>query len=69
VLGEVDRFRRAGVSLGWGELAEGTARPVDDPQQLLADLAGVTAIDVPRKRDHRLLARPTAPGLSRQAWQ
>jgi hypothetical protein len=27
VLGEVDRFRRASVSLRWGELAEGTVRP------------------------------------------
>lgn len=27
VLGEVDRFRRVGVSLSWGELAEGTVRP------------------------------------------
>jgi hypothetical protein len=26
-LGEVDRFRRAGISLSWGELAEGTVRP------------------------------------------
>jgi hypothetical protein len=26
-LGEVDRFRRASVSLSWGELAEGTVRP------------------------------------------
>jgi hypothetical protein len=27
VPGEVDQFRRAGVGLGWGELAEGTVRP------------------------------------------
>lgn len=27
VLGEVDRFRRASVSLSWGELAESTVRP------------------------------------------
>ena len=26
-LGEVDRFRRAGISLSWGELAERTVRP------------------------------------------
>jgi hypothetical protein len=26
-LGEIDRFRRASISLSWGELAEGTVRP------------------------------------------
>jgi hypothetical protein len=27
VLGEVDQFRRPGVGLSWGALAEGTVRP------------------------------------------
>jgi hypothetical protein len=35
-LGEVDRFRRVGVSLTWGELAEGTVRP----GCVVADLSG-----------------------------
>ncbi len=47
VLGEVDRFRRPGAGLSWGELAEGTVRPggVVVPHVLGQHLAQMALID------------------------